>query len=342
MRNYCTLFDSGYIARGLALAGSLNEHCSPCRLFMLCMDDEAEVLLGQLGTPNIIPVRLADLENEDRELADVKATRNTVEYYFTCKASLVRYVLAKHTECERVTYLDADLFFFSDPAELDNEIAGSSVAVIEHRFSPGNRRLYKYGRFNAGWLSVRNDVTGHNCIDWWRSRCLEWCHDYVEGDRYADQKYMDKFPELFNAVIVGNIGANLAPWNIGNYKLTYEGGKLFVDRQPVVFYHFQGVKRLFGPLVESGLASYRQQLATVARDHLYMPYLEKWHEAERKVDKIRQSLISQEGMEQSGASAQKIKRGTFARRSRILLTSILRNLKYRTLFLSSGCSRRNG
>jgi lipopolysaccharide biosynthesis glycosyltransferase len=342
MRNYCTLFDSGYIARGLTLVNSLNEHCSPCRIFILCMDDEVEILLGKLETLNIIPVRLADLESEDKQLYDVKANRNKVEYYFTCKSSLVRYVLAKNTEFERVTYLDADLFFFSDPSELDDEIAQSSVAVIEHRFSTGNLRLYKYGRFNAGWISVRNDVAGHNCLDWWRSRCLEWCHDFVEGDRYADQKYMDKFPELFNAAIVGNIGANLAPWNIGNYNLTYEDGNLFVDRQPVIFYHFQGVKRIYGSLIESGLASYRQQLGAVAREHLYMPYMEKWHEAERKVDKIRQGLTNQAGIEQLGASAQKIKRGTFARRSRILLTSILRNLKYRTLFLSSGCSRRNG
>lgn len=341
MRIYCTLFDSGYIARGFALADSLNKHCSPCQLCILCMDRDAETLLEQFKIPNVIPIGLAELEKEDKQLADVKLMRSTVEYYFTSKASLIRHVLAKYPDCERVTYLDADLFFFSEPSKLDNEIAGSSVAVIEHRFSPGNQRLYKFGRFNAGWLSVRNDVMGRNCIEWWRSRCLEWCHDYVEGDRYADQKYMDKFPELFNATIVSNIGANLAPWNIGNYTLTHHGKKIFVDGQPVIFYHFQGVKRLVGSLIESGLASYRQQLAIVARDYLFMPYLEKWREAEDQVEKIRQELIQRGGLKQSSVIAVKTKRGTLIRRSRILLTSILRNLKYRTLFLASGYSRRN-
>lgn len=339
MRIYCTLFDSGYIARGLALADSLNKHCNPSRLYILCMDNDAGMLLARLNIPNIILVRLGELEAEDKQLADVKPTRNTVEYYFTCKASLVRYVLAKNADCERVTYLDADLFFFSDPAQLDNEIAASSVAVIEHRFSPGNQRLYKYGRFNAGWLSVRNDATGRRCIEWWRSRCLEWCHDYVDGDRYADQKYMDKFPELFNAAVVSNIGANLAPWNIGNYTLTHHDGKIFVDKHPVIFFHFQGVKRLFGALIESGLASYRQQLTSIARDFLFVPYLGKWHEAEYMVVKIRQELIRRGGDEQPGVIAPKIKRGSLVRRSRILLTSILRNLRYRTLFLVSGGSR---
>lgn len=340
MRIYCTLFDGGYIARGMALADSLNKHCSPHRLYILCMDNDAGMLLARLNIPNIILVRLDELEAEDKHLADVKPTRNTVEYYFTSKASLVRYVLAKNKDCERVTYLDADLFFFSSPTQLDDEIAASSVAVIEHRFSPGNQRLYKFGRFNAGWLSIRNDVTGRHCIEWWRSRCLEWCHDYVEGDRYADQKYINKFPELFNATTVSNIGANLAPWNIGNYVLSRQGGNIFVDSQPVIFFHFQGVKRLFGPLIESGLASYRQQLASVARDDLFVPYLEKWREAERKVAKLRQELAEPGSKQRSGVMASKIKRGSFVRRSRILLTSILRNLKYRTLFLSSDYSQR--
>lgn len=342
MRIYCTLFDGGYIARGLALAGSLNEHCRPFELYILCMDDDAGLLLAQLEMPNVVPVRLAELEGEDKLLADIKPTRNTVEYYFTCKASLVRYVLAKNADCERVTYLDADLYFCSDPSGLDDEIAASSVAVIEHRFTPVNQRLFKYGRFNAGWLSVRNDAAGRECIDWWRSRCLEWCYDYVKGDRYADQKYMDRFPELFNAAIVANIGANLAPWNIGNYTLTYQGGKLFVDDQQLVFYHFQGVKHLFGSLVESGLASYRQSLSPVARDYLYLPYLEKWCEAELKVENIRQEMVRRGEMKAAGTTGSANKRGSMVQRSRILLTGILRNLRYRTLFLSSGRLRNDG
>lgn len=317
------------------LADSLNEHCSPCRLYILCMDRETEMLLDRLKIPNIILIPLDELEREDGPLTDVKPTRSMVEYYFTSKASLIRYVFAKNPDCERVTYLDADLFFVSDPSELDNEIAGSSVAVIEHRFSSGNQRLYKFGRFNAGWFSVRNDVKGRQSVEWWRSRCLEWCHDCVEGDRYADQKYLDKMPALFNAAIVRHIGANLAPWNIGNYTLTHVGGKVFVDSQPVIFFHFHGVKRLLGPFIESGPALYRQQLTAVARYALFVPYIEKWCDAERKVAKVRQELIRQGAINQSGVIAKKIKRGSFVRRSTILLKRILLSVMYRTLFLST-------
>ena len=339
MRIYCTLFDGGYIARGMVLADSLREHCSPCQLYILCMDDDAKTILERLRIPNVVLISLVEFEQEDSQLVEVKKLRSTVEYYFTCKASLIKYVLGKNPDCERVTYLDSDLFFFSDPIQLDSEIAASSVAVIDHHFSPGNQRLNKYGRFNAGWLSIRNDITGLQCIEWWRSRCLEWCYDYVDNDRYADQKYLEKFPALFNSIIVHNIGANLAPWNIGNYNFTHHDEKIFVDGEPVIFFHFQGVKRLFGFIIESGLASYRQQLSSVARINLFVPYLEKWCEAEIKVNKIRQELIRQGYKKQKGAVAQKIKRGSFFRRARILLTSILRNLRYRTIFVFHGCPK---
>lgn len=333
MRIYCTLFDGGYIARGMVLAESLREHCSPCTLYILCMDDDAETLLKQLRIPNVVPISLFEFEKEDRQLANVKQSRSTVEYYFTCKASLIKYVLAKNPNCERVTYLDADLFFFSDPVLLDAEIAKSSVAVIEHRFSANNQRLHKFGKFNAGWLSVRNDNVGLQCVEWWRSKCLEWCYDEVECDRYADQKYLDKFPALFNSTVVQNIGANLAPWNLGNYDLTQKNEKIFVDGEPVIFFHFQGVKRLYGSIVESGLGLYRQELSSVARNNLFVPYLEKWCESEIKVNNIRQTLSHQSSKKKKSIISKRIKRGSFLSRSRILLISILRNIRYKTLFI---------
>ena len=62
---------------------------------------------------------------------------------------------------ERVP-LDADLFFFSDPAPLFEEMGASSVAIIPHRFPAANApRFERYGIFNwhqkAG-LALNNDL----------------------------------------------------------------------------------------------------------------------------------------------------------------------------------------
>jgi hypothetical protein len=285
-----------------------------------------------LNLPNTILIPLDELEAIDTQLAKVRPTRNLVEYYFTSKASLLKYVLSINKNCERVTYLDADLYFFSDPAPLDDEIASGSVAIIEHRFSPSNESMNKFGRFNAGWISIRNNIMGRQCVEWWRKSCLEWCYDYIEGDLYADQKYLDKMPKLFNATIVSNIGANLAPWNIGNFDLSYKDENLFVDSQPVIFFHFQGLKKLLAPYVESGLALYHQKLTTVSRNYLFIPYMIAWYEAEQRVIEVRKKIFESEKNLHTDIRVAKTSRGSFALRSSIVLRIILRNFRYRTIF----------
>lgn len=339
MRIFCTLFDGGYAVQGMALIDSLNTHCDACLIYILCLDADAELLLSHADKQNIVLIRLHELEEFDRQLSDVKRKRKLIEYYFTCKASLLRYILNINPDCERVVYLDADLFFFSSPSAIDAEIAAGSVAVIEHKFSSKNKHLLKYGRFNAGWLSVRNDATGRRCVEWWRARCLEWCHDYTEGDRYADQKYLDKFPEKFNATIVNHLGANLAPWNMGNYIFSRYDEKILVNNQPVIFCHFHGLKRLAGPFFESGLAKFRQQLSTVARNALFIPYLKKCCEAEYRIRDIRQVLLGQHRIHVDSVSL-KIRRGTFVKRAVLVLVNVLRNLRYKTFIIITNSNLR--
>ena len=60
--------------------------------------------------------RLDALEAFDAALLGVKPDRNPVEYCWTATPAVCLYVLAADPAIERITYLDADLRFFSDPA----------------------------------------------------------------------------------------------------------------------------------------------------------------------------------------------------------------------------------
>ena len=116
MRHYCTLFDRNYLARGLALHRSLVRHGGEFRLHVLCLDDGTIQALSALALPGVELISIRALEKWDRELSAVRAGRTPPEFYFTCKPVLLGYLLERHPEAERLSYLDSDLYFFSDAA----------------------------------------------------------------------------------------------------------------------------------------------------------------------------------------------------------------------------------
>jgi hypothetical protein len=289
-RVYCTYFDHNYLSRGLALHHSLERHAPGSRLWVLCLSEACHQTLVALDLPDIVPVRLADFEAADAEVAATRADRSTIEYYFTCTPAWMLFVLARETDAEWVTYLDGDLFFFESPEIIYGELEDASVAIIPHRYPPRLARLRKFGTYNVGWVGARNESDGTAVIQWWREKCIEWCHDVVDGGRFADQGYLDSFPRLFSRVrIIENIGANLAPWNIGNYGIDFRGNRVLIDADyPLVFFHFQGLRKALRWFIFNSHRVYRAPFSSVVRDHIYKPYVDELLAIEQTVDPILQ------------------------------------------------------
>ena len=243
VRHYCTLFDRNYLIKGLALYQSLERHGGDFRLYILCMDDHAYTLLTQLRLAHAHLIRLAEFEDPD--LLRVKPERTVAEYCWTCAPSLPVYVLGRWPAVDFITYLDADLLFFSSPEPVYEEIGAASSAIVEHRFSPRFAAAVVNGRYNVQWVSFRRDADGLETLHWWRDRCVEWCFYRLEGERMGDQKYLDCWTGKFRGVHeVQHVGAGTGPWNYANYRIREVGGEVFVDDLPLVFYHFHSYRIL--------------------------------------------------------------------------------------------------
>ncbi len=77
-RYFCTLFDSNYLLKGLAMLRSLERNCREAKIFVLCMDDQTKYILERLDMPCVKCITLAEVENE--ELLKAKADRGVAEY----------------------------------------------------------------------------------------------------------------------------------------------------------------------------------------------------------------------------------------------------------------------
>lgn len=284
-RHYCTLFDSKYLPQGLALYESLKKHSSEeFYLHILAMDSQSQQLLSALNLENVAIIPLNQIE-ELSPLGDWKAIRSNrtwQEYCWTMASSLTELItdalwnspIYMGQPPGHLTYLDADLMFFSDPKVIFDEIGDRSIAVIPHRWNEKDRkRLEINGKFNVSWTTFKNNAIGRECLSTWARQCRERCSAKVGC---GDQKYLDEFVKYGSELcVIENIGAGVAPWNLQNYTVS-PGPK--VDGVDVVFAHFHEYshgKRLTNyPL--------RQQ----DRDFIYDPYVRAVESAQQRIASV--------------------------------------------------------
>ena len=281
----CTLFDHRYLPRGLCMIDSVRRHGGRQDIWVLCLTPACEKVLSKLALQGVKTLTLADLELHIPALLGARANRSTVEYYFTCMAALHRWLFDFVPDLQGTMYVDADILFFADPGLVFDAIGDAPVAMTPHNFPPAMRkRAEPYGIYNAGWSAFRRTEEGMKCLDWWLERSIEWCYDRVDGYRYANQGYLAFFPEIApQARALHQKGFNCAPWNIGGYKVSLSDGALMVDGEPLIFFHYHGLKRDFGALYFDGHRAYGAPMPAIVRNCIYRPYVQQLVRQEKRV-----------------------------------------------------------
>lgn len=202
--------------------------------------------------------------------------RTWQEYCWTMASVFTEYLFNySYGDFDAYTYLDADVFFFSDPKVIFDEIGDRSIAVIPHRWNEKDRkRLEPNGKFNVSWVTFKNNAIGRECLSTWARQCRERCSAKVGC---GDQKYLDEWPSKYGSelCVIENIGAGVAPWNLQNYEVS-PGPK--VDGVDVTFVHFHEYRH------GKRLTNYplRQQ----DREFIYDPYIEAVEAAQQRIASV--------------------------------------------------------
>jgi hypothetical protein len=241
-------------------------------------------VLGALPLPGLRVLPLAELEAAEPRLRAVRPDRSSLEYRFTCTPALLWHLLTQVPGAAPITYLDADLCFFSNPAQVLEESVAGSISITPRRIPESRHDLARLGLYDASWLTFMDDRLARECLAWWRNRCIEWCYDRVEEGKFAHLKYLDDWPTRFEGVhVLAHPGAAVAPWNVAAHRVTLGGQGLKVDGAPLVSYRFHGFERITRWLFDPGLARYGAALSPVLRSDLYLPYLAELREIEREM-----------------------------------------------------------
>ena len=275
--NFCTLFDSYYLTRGLTLYYSLEATCETFHIYIYSFDSTSNQILNSLHLKNATIISLSDFETSD--LLSVKSSRTIAEYCWTCTASTIWHSI-KRFKLDHCVYLDADMYFFSSPKPIFDEIGENSVGITAHNFSPKLKTSVVYGKYCVQFVYFKNNPSGLEVLDWWRKSCIDWCYARMEDGKYGDQKYLDYFSEKFASVHeITHLGAGVAPWNIDNFAVLNDNGILKIlpknrqfGLQTIIFYHFQGLKfecRENKVMAEASFLKIDKQ----SLQYLYEPYI---------------------------------------------------------------------
>jgi len=241
MEHFVTYFDHKFLLQGLALYSSLRRQHVASVLWVLCLDDKVEEQLSILALEGLEIISLRSVETP--ALLAAKKNRSRSEYFFTLTPFVYGFVFNRDPAIDRVTYLDADIYFWGDPSLFLQGFIESdkSVLLTEHAYAPEYQLLAEsYGIFCVQFLTIKKTAAGTEILCEWQRLCLENCSTPAMGDRkvFGDQKYLDEWPGKYpgHVFIVSEKEQTLAPWNI-NY---YQTGRSEAFR-PVMF-HFQSLR----------------------------------------------------------------------------------------------------
>jgi hypothetical protein len=242
MYHFCTLFDSHYLSRGIALYESLLHCCKDFHLYIFAFDGKCTEILNELNLKKATIISLQEFE--DKELLALKPGRSTMEYCWTCTPSIILYSLDKFN-LDMCTYIDADIYFWKSPEALFDELGNKSIVITEHRYTKRYDASSKSGKYCVQFMTFKNDMNGRKALNWWRESCNTWCYARHEDGKFGDQKYLDEWLEKFEGVhVLQHLGGGLAPWNVQQYDILNEEGKTYcrekstgIEFEPV-FFHF--------------------------------------------------------------------------------------------------------
>lgn len=245
VEHFCTLFDKNYLPLGMTLHSSLMEHAQPFHLWVLCMDKVVEAQLKKLALPNTTTISLSTVETP--ELLGIKEGRSRGEYCWTLTPFTFQMVFDRDKTAQRVTYLDADLFFFDNPNILLQELTNTRkhVLITDHGYDPRYDQSAESGQFCVQFVTFNRSPEAFQVMHKWQAQCVEWCFNRHEQGRFGDQKYLDTWPIEFNEIvhIFQAPEKTLAPWNVKFYAARGKG------KLSPVFYHFHGLRFLSPKLI---------------------------------------------------------------------------------------------
>ena len=291
----CCISSYGYLFQTLSLAQSIRRRWTEQPEILILLLDHGD--LPRPGFNNLSSHRFlspATLEIPNFNWLKLKFT--ALELACACKPFLLRYTLLQGYDI--AWYIDSDILFLADPADLRTEAAAHDLVATPHIYEPLPNRdawtqptmghLARAGLLNAGLFTMRrSDDTLHFLNEWaLMSTAPGAC--LMELGNHQEQNAFNWAPVLMRDVFFcRDKRVNVAYWNLHERPVRWaylDGGpkdQWLLDGEPICCFHFSGFT---GNLNRLSCHDYRTQLGLNINLHALVAHYDACLEVARRAD----------------------------------------------------------
>jgi hypothetical protein len=237
MNCFCTISTKSHLFKCKVLSDSLvKQGFEIITLFVdVVSTEEIETILDK----NCLTLK--DLPQSEMKLILSKYGSDLDKLRWALKPILLKYLL--ESKFGKVIYVDNDIFFFSSPFSLFDQLNSSNILLTPHYYLANPKKNQNWleanlrvGLYNAGFIGVNKNALG--MLNWWKECCEFNVKKSFWRGLFDDQKYLDLVPIIFdNVYIVKNTGCNLAGWNYEHRLINLGDASL----NSIVFVHFADI-----------------------------------------------------------------------------------------------------
>jgi len=275
--NAVTYFSREFLVQGVVSINSLLQVDPECRVFVVCMDQASfNYLVKRFSDKDVSLFLVSEVIEFDLQFREILNSRSFFEALITLKPIILEYFLNQIEVEGWLIYFDADVYFFRAISSRFELLDDSDLLLSEHLFPSNLKANLRYGKFNAGFLAIRNSKRGKEVVLEWKNLCLTDSSINATENVYGDQKYLERFENTLGVRTLKDPGVNNGQYyfqaqrkikNVPKSKLT------FIDDYTLICFHFHGI-RIGKNFISTGFNRYKKpHKAVKILRFIYLPYI---------------------------------------------------------------------
>jgi glycosyltransferase involved in cell wall biosynthesis len=239
----CTIIAKNYLAAARCLTDSFLEYHPDGQVFVLVID-EIDGYFEQ-AQECFTTVRIEDVGIKDFWIMIHRYS--VLELSTAVKPFFLEYLFQQFA-CEKICYIDPDIYFYQPIDEIWNLLDAYGIVLIPHlldflddKFLPTEFSILQAGCYNLGFIGLAQHAELYKFLHWWQQKLVQHCIVDFERGLFVDQRWIDLVPGLFSSVYVHrDPGCNVGYWNLNHRHIECKDGRYVVNDVPLKFFHFSG------------------------------------------------------------------------------------------------------